>query len=97
VRSVPAGYYTTYGDVALAAGSPRAARQVGYAMAASGGKDVPWHRVINSQRRISIRGDDERAIIQQELLAAEGVLLDDSGRAPVELRWVFEPPEDLGA
>ncbi len=34
VRRVPPGRVTTYGDVALAAGAPRAARQVGYAMAA---------------------------------------------------------------
>jgi hypothetical protein len=33
VASIPEGYVTTYGDVARLAGSPRAARQVGGAMA----------------------------------------------------------------
>jgi methylated-DNA-protein-cysteine methyltransferase-like protein len=36
----------TYGQVAALAGRPRAAREVGW-IAAAGGADVPWQRVIN--------------------------------------------------
>src|SRR5690606_23073622 len=67
VRQVPAGFVTTYGQVATLLGSPRVARHVGFALAALSRTDepVPWHRVINSQGRISHRGDVHRATEQQ--------------------------------
>lgn len=46
VRAVPRGRVVTYGQVAALAGKPRAAREVGW-IAAAGGPDVPWQRVIN--------------------------------------------------
>ena len=89
VRLVPPGRVTTYGDVAGVLGSPRVARQVGWALAAlPAGSDVPWHRVINAQGRISHRGELVRASEQRRLLEAEGVLLSDSGRLDLaSLRW----------
>src|SRR4051794_36256711 len=42
---IPRGHVMTYGDVAFAAGMPRAARVVGYALHAIG-KVVPWQRVV---------------------------------------------------
>ena len=91
VATVPEGRVTTYGDVAAVAGSPRAARQVGYAMAAlPEGTDVPWHRVINAQGRISHRGDVQRPIEQLRRLEDEGVAFDPGGRCDLEqLRWWF--------
>ena len=41
VRRIPAGRVATYGDVAAAAGRPRAARAVGNIMRDCGGRDVP--------------------------------------------------------
>ena len=82
VRSVPAGAITTYGDVAAVLGSPGLARQVGFALAALEDKwgEVPWHRVINSQGRISFRGDDARAIEQKRRLEKEGICFAVSGK-----------------
>ena len=82
VRSVPPGTVTTYGDVAGAMGNPRLARQVGFALAALEDKwgEVPWHRVINSQGRISFRGDDERAIEQKKRLELEGICFGPGGK-----------------
>jgi methylated-DNA-protein-cysteine methyltransferase related protein len=99
VRRVPRGYVVTYGQIATLLGSPRVARQVGYAMAAvRPGDDVPWHRVINAQGRISHRGDVGRAQRQRELLEAEGVVFDQSERVDLQRhRWGFpdfEWPED---
>ncbi len=78
VRSVPEGRVTTYGTVALLAGSPRAARQVGavlYGIRHEDG-DVPWQRVVNSQGGISTYkvGSGE---LQVALLRSEGVVVVD--------------------
>jgi methylated-DNA-protein-cysteine methyltransferase-like protein len=88
VRQVPEGRVTTYGDVAAGLGSPRVARHVGWALAALGEGDVPWHRVINASGRISSKGDVVRAALQQRLLEAEGVSFDPAGRVDLRgLRW----------
>jgi methylated-DNA-protein-cysteine methyltransferase-like protein len=85
VRRIPRGRVATYGDVALVAGKARAARQVGYALAALRGAahDVPWHRVLGARPRghaaISIL-DAVGAAVQRRLLEAEGVRFDESGR-----------------
>jgi methylated-DNA-protein-cysteine methyltransferase-like protein len=91
VRRVPAGRLTTYGDVAAALGSPRVARHVGWALAALREGDVPWHRVINAQGRISFKGDVVRGETQRRRLEAEGVAFDGADRAPLKaLRWRFD-------
>jgi methylated-DNA-protein-cysteine methyltransferase related protein len=92
VRRVPKGRVTTYGDVAGALGSRRVARHVGWALAAlDAATTVPWHRVINGQGRISFRGDFARGSEQEQRLAAEGVVLDDTGRVVdfKSKRWAF--------
>jgi methylated-DNA-protein-cysteine methyltransferase-like protein len=43
---VPRGKVITYGQLALLAGFPRAARQVGW-IAHAGHPDLPWQRVVN--------------------------------------------------
>jgi methylated-DNA-protein-cysteine methyltransferase-like protein len=54
---------------------------VGYAMAALPfGSDVPWHRVINAQGRISIRRDGEPDALQHQLLLDEGITFDKTNR-----------------
>ncbi len=95
---VPPGAVTTYGDVGSVLGSPRFARQVGWALAALGPAetDVPWHRVINAQGRISHRGDIARATEQLARLEAEGVLFSDAGTCDLAgLRWDY-PRLDRG-
>lgn len=91
VRDVPAGRLTTYGDVGAVLGSPRVARQVGFALAALPvDTEVPWHRVINAQGRISARGDVLRPDDQRLRLEAEGVAFDASGRCDLAaLRWDY--------
>ncbi len=75
VRRIPSGRVATYGDVAKAAGLPGHARQVGYALAAlEADTDVPWHRVVNAQGRVSVRrGDRSSESIQRTLLRSEGI------------------------
>jgi methylated-DNA-protein-cysteine methyltransferase related protein len=73
VRTVPGGAVTTYGDVARALGSARAARQVGYAMAAlPDDTDVPWWRVVAAGGRLAQRTAAGRRA-QARALGSEGV------------------------
>ena len=82
VRRVPRGKVVTYGQVALLAGRPRAARAVGTAL---GDLErplldiVPWQRVISASGRASHR-DGFWGEIQREMLEAEGVRFDAQGR-----------------
>jgi len=43
------------------------------------GGDVPWHRVINSQGRISTSCREHSANLQRTLLEAEGIQFDERG------------------
>ena len=84
VRRVPEGKVATYGQIAGLAGKC-SARQVGYAMAAlQDGAEVPWHRVINSQGRISLRTGSQGHRLQRILLEAEGVVF--SAEDTIDLR-----------
>lgn len=90
VRSIPHGMVASYGQIAAVVGrcSPL---MVGFAMAAVPfDSDVPWHRVVNHQGRISSRGDGDGEQVQQILLEAEGVCFDETGRIDLErVRWEF--------
>jgi len=79
VRLVPSGRVVTYGQVARALGRPRIARQVGWAMRACP-NDVPWHRVVNGQGRLSTRAEIGTLNPQRMLLEAEGVHFELDGR-----------------
>lgn len=73
VRRVPPGRVTTYGDVARAAGAPRAARAVGNIMRTARVPGVPYHRVIAAGGRLGGYGGSEG--LKRALLAAEGVVV----------------------
>lgn len=84
VRDIPRGHVLTYGDVARLAGQPRAARKVGRAMRRAPRKmQLPWHRVINAQGKISFPEDSASWRRQKDLLEAEGVVFLD-GRVDLE-------------
>ena len=83
VREIPPGRVATYGQIASIVGSA-SARTVGYAMAALQLNDVPWHRVINSQGRISVRSDGSADSQQHQLLVEEGVWFDRLGRIDLD-------------
>ncbi|HWF08448.1 MAG TPA: MGMT family protein [Bryobacteraceae bacterium] len=72
VRKIPKGKVATYGDVAAAAGFPGAARQVVWALR-SGGKAVPWHRVLGAKGRVLLPGPN--GLEQRLRLRTEGVVI----------------------
>jgi methylated-DNA-protein-cysteine methyltransferase related protein len=74
VGRIPYGTVATYGQVAVLAGHPGCARQVGYALAGLPDKlELPWHRVINASGRVSPRRHSGWHEYQQELLEREGI------------------------
>jgi methylated-DNA-protein-cysteine methyltransferase related protein len=89
VRQIPAGRVATYGQIAQLAGLAGHARQVGYALhALSDSSTVPWHRVVNATGGISPRATHGAELVQQQLLAREGVEVNAKGRVPLDrLRW----------
>ncbi len=75
VSEIPSGHVLTYGEVARLAGLPRAARRVSQALRrAPRGMQLPWHRVINSQGKISFPEDSSGWKRQKDKLENEGVV-----------------------
>ena len=71
LRRVPRGRVVTYGQLALLAGRPRAAREVGW-IAHQGDARLPWHRVVNRSGGLAAGYHNGRAGHKRDL-AAEGV------------------------
>lgn len=88
VRQIPHGKVATYGQIAAIVGGCTA-RVVGYAMAALPvDADVPWHRVINHEGKISERSRGDGGIRQRRILEAEGIRFDPQGRVHFnEVGW----------
>lgn len=91
VRRVPRGKVASYGLVALVAGLPGRARQVGYALhALPAGSGVPWHRVLNARGEISLPAAEGHGGLQRALLEQEGVRFDPWGRVDLD-RFGWKP------
>ena len=88
VRGIPSGRVATYGDVAVLAGRPGAARAVGNVMRRCEDTSIPCHRVIAAGGALGGYTDPLR---KKQQLAAEGVTF--SGRRVrrfADLRWAGE-------
>jgi methylated-DNA-protein-cysteine methyltransferase-like protein len=80
LKAVPRGRVAAYGEVARAAGAPGAARQVVRVLSALSKKHkLPWHRVVNRDRRIALPMESDGAE-QARLLRKEGWRVDAEGR-----------------
>lgn len=87
VRRIPPGRVATYGDIAAAAGSPRASRAVGNIMRECRSAGVPCHRVIAAGGRLGGFGGNLQ--LKRELLRAEGITVTRSRiRDFAARRWV---------
>ena len=73
LRSLRPGEVVTYGEVALEAGRPGAARSVGTFLAGSGGA-YPWWRVVSASGRLVPGHEAEQA----RRLRREGVPVDEA-------------------
>jgi methylated-DNA-protein-cysteine methyltransferase-like protein len=101
VAKIPYGKVATYGQIASLIPPDMGedpdqyhrlgARWVGQALRQTPADvDIPWHRVVNSQGRISLRVPAD-AYEQQVRLEAEGVVFSGAGRINLKIfRWNVE-------
>jgi methylated-DNA-protein-cysteine methyltransferase related protein len=74
VKLIPEGKVTTYGAIAQYLGTKGGARMVGWAMnSAHTEKDVPAHRVVNRNGRLTGKHFFETSETMQTLLEKEGL------------------------
>lgn len=79
--AIPEGRVASYGQIALLCGAPNHARQVGYGLKRClAGEDVPAHRVVNGRGELSGARSFEFDDLQRNLLQAEGVQVEWTGR-----------------
>ncbi len=90
IAMIPEGKVSTYGDIAKHAGLAKAARRVGMALRGlPEDTRIPWHRVINSQGRISLPEGSASQYRQRERLESEGVVFKANKRVDLKkYRWV---------
>ncbi len=97
ICAIPEGKVATYGQIAALAGSPRAARQVGYILHDSAAKDIPWQRVINANGGLSTYklGHGE---LQKALLEKEGIRFNKDDLVNLDkYQWQPEPKNEQGS
>lgn len=76
IAAVPAGYVSSYGDIAKAVGYPSHSRFVGSILKTLPKETkVPWHRIVNSQGKISFPIDSPAFKEQKKRLENEGVVI----------------------
>lgn len=93
VALIPLGKVATYGQIARIVGPPCNARMAGWALRATpAGLSIPWQRVINARGEISTEFREAEALLQRQLLEAEGVAFDERGRTDLK-RFGWEGPE----
>jgi methylated-DNA-protein-cysteine methyltransferase-like protein len=70
IRSVPAGFVTTYGD--LCPGAPRFA---GAVLAACEEPDIPWQRIVRADGSLA-KGERQRRLLESEGVPFKGERVD---------------------
>lgn len=92
LAAVPVGRVVTYGDLAVLAGAPGAARWVGNVLAKLPQNSLlPWHRVVRADGRLGFDPSSERWQIQCQRLVSEGVQFQLQRVAMSKYRWPNDP------
>ncbi|BFM06400.1 MGMT family protein [Halioxenophilus aromaticivorans] len=93
ISQVPSGRVCTYGAIARLAGLPNRARWVGRILSRlPQDSTLPWHRIINSQGRISLPG--ERGSFQRQRLEQEGITFRNDRVNLRQFGWNLHPPSN---
>ena len=76
LAQIPKGKVITYGNLAKLAGMPNGARLAGRLMCElPEGSKLPWHRVINSQGKLSLPENSDSYREQIRRLEKDGVVI----------------------
>ena len=96
IKKIPEGKVLTYGFIAKLAGNPRAARQVSWILHSSSKKyNLPWHRVISSKGKISLKTIED-CEYQKNLLEQEGIKVSDGYNLDLKkYLWKINSIEEL--
>ncbi|AUD60239.1 cysteine methyltransferase [Shewanella sp. Pdp11] len=88
VAMIPQGKISSYGKIADYAGLPGRARYVSKALkSAPEHLSLPWHRVLNSQGKISFEKNSVSFQEQMELLRIEGITVNCGKVNLSEYQW----------
>ena len=89
LHEIPEGRFTTYGRLADLIPLRTSARHVARLLSQlPEGTQLPWHRVVNSQFKVSQFGKCDE---QTQRLRSEGLLLSASGKLPSNKVWPDKP------
>ena len=94
VLRIPVGRVMSYGLIARILGEGYDARAIGNIMHATpdDGRNIPWHRVINSRGGCSTAGLTMPPDLQQRLLETEGIVFNEKGLCDIS-KYLWSPPE----
>jgi methylated-DNA-protein-cysteine methyltransferase-like protein len=95
IQSIPAGKVATYGQIAELAGKPQGSRGVAWILhSSSTAYQLPWHRVLNAQGKISFEIGTHNFRQQKKRLEKEGVDLTVDGRLSLaRFQWKKKAPK----
>jgi len=90
IKSIPFGKVATYGQIAALAGNRYGARQVVWILNSLSEKEnLPWHRVINSHGKISLKPGAGYEV-QKKLLLNEEIKFAKDDRIDFKL-YLWQP------
>ncbi|MGO2476752.1 MAG: MGMT family protein [Pseudoalteromonas sp.] len=88
IAHIPKGKVANYGQIARLAGYASNARLVGRLLKIMpNDSTIPWHRVVNSQGKLSFEIGSDKYQQQREKLIAEGVLFKKDKINMHQYRW----------
>lgn len=95
IQKIPQGRVATYKQIAWLSGKEHGSRGVAWILHSSSTKyKLPWHRVLNSQGRISFDPTTYNFREQKRRLIAEGVSINMQGQLNLEKsQWKKFPPK----
>lgn len=92
VAQIPYGRVASYGQIAALSGLPKHARLVGRVLSQmDDASEVPWHRVINAQGKVSLSRLDQHGYNEQQArLLSEGVVFINGKISFQQFGWFVE-------
>lgn len=93
VKAIPPGKVATYGQIAELAGKPQGSRGVGWILhSCSTRHQLPWHRVLNAQGKISFEAGTHNFRQQKKRLEKEGIEFISTGKLSLaKYQWKKKP------